>query len=189
MLTQQNRRLAGLAFVSFSIGLASIVAACSSVESGAKGIISCAPATASSIPSDPEWAPFSAFVDECLVRSPSGSTALAIVSVSALRFYHGKSPGTETVSFPKPIILSTAGQVIGRLPHSYPDDPPVSIRLSFDEWKDEFPRRIEIMVEDPTVSGNHMLPMIWDRMENRFKTSQGSAESSGAGPSMSAEKL
>ena len=176
-LTRCTRPAVVLAVFSALIGPASLVTGCaatSAMAPTAKEIISCDPATGGSIPAGAEWEPFSAFVDECLVHSPGGNLALSIISVSAERFYRDKPSGTEIVNFPKPIIRSTGGRVIGRLPHSYPDDPPVSIRLSFGEWKDDFPQRIEIFVEDPTVSGNHVLPaLIWDRDKDRFESTPG----------------
>jgi len=117
-----------------------------------------------------EWTPFADFIDVCTLSSADGSPALSIITVSALRYYADRPDGAETTSFPKPLILAPGGKEIGQLPYSYPDDPPFEIELSFSAWHDNRPEQIDILVRDPTVSGDHRLtPMRWNATTGRYE--------------------
>jgi hypothetical protein len=89
--------------------------------------------------------------------------------VSAQRYYAGHPPGTATVSLPKALVLAPSGREIGRLPYSYPDDPPFALELSFSQWRGGQPQQIDILVRDPTVTGDHRLtPMRWNAQTGRY---------------------
>lgn len=115
-----------------------------------------------------QWQDFDRFIDECELSGTRGDNLLKVVTVSAARFYKELPSGTETVPLPRPLLLM-GDKRVGSLPYSYPDDPPVSIELSFDEWREGFPHQINIFVRDPTVSGDHALPpMIWNAGSGRY---------------------
>lgn len=117
-----------------------------------------------------EWSSFGPYIDTCRLTSPSGEVALEIITVSAKRFYDNQPSGVATVSFPKPLLRSADQQELGQLPYSYPDDPPVSIELTFSEWLGGRPQQIDILVRDPTVSGDHTLtPLRWDSLAARYR--------------------
>jgi hypothetical protein len=117
-----------------------------------------------------EWNSFAPFIESCRLSSSSGDVALEIITVSAKRFYDTQPSGVVTVSFPKPLLRSADQQELGQLPYSYPDDPPVSIELTFSEWLGGRPQQIDILVRDPTVSGDHNLtPLRWDSLAARYR--------------------
>jgi len=116
-----------------------------------------------------EWQPFLSSVDACPVRDERGGTALLIVTVSAQRYYAPLPDGTITKALPKPLLVKPGGRVVGALPYSFPDDPPFELEVSFADWRDGFPWRVELFVRDPTVSGDHGLePLRWDPTAQRF---------------------
>lgn len=117
----------------------------------------------------PEWGAFAEATDMCSVENPGGRAVIRFFTVSASRFYASKSDGTETVEFPKPILFDTKNNIVGRLPYSFPDDPPFALKLAFGDWNDGWPRRIELYLEDPTVTGSQPLPsMIWVPASRNF---------------------
>ncbi len=117
-----------------------------------------------------EWARFAGFIDTCMLSAADGSPALSVITVSAERYYANRPEGAEIVAFPKPLILAPDGNEIGKLPYSYPDDPPFAIELSFSDWRGSRPQQIDILVQDPTVSGDHRLtPMRWNATTRRYE--------------------
>lgn len=117
-----------------------------------------------------EWAQFAGFIDACMLSSADGSPALSVITVSAERYYADRPAGAETASLPKALILAPDGNEIGKLPYSYPDDPPFAIELSFSDWRGSRPQQIDILVRDPTVSGDHQLaPMRWNTTTRRYE--------------------
>ena len=102
------------------------------------------------------------------LRVADGTVALRVITVSAQRFYASIPDGSVTEKLPQPLILSATGLPIGRLPYSYPDDPPFAAKLGFDEWRDGMPRLIRIAVHDPTVTGDHELVMNSDESKREY---------------------
>jgi hypothetical protein len=115
------------------------------------------------------WAPFASFIDACTLVGPGRAPALSIVSVSARRYYAEQPAGVETTALPKPLVLGADGREVGQLPYGYPDDPPFAIELSFSDWREGRPQQIDILVRDPTVSGDRRLtPMRWNAATGRY---------------------
>ena len=128
----------------------------------------CAPRTGGAAELQDEWQRFADYIDECSLSAADGKVALQVVTVSAQRLYADKPEGTVTEQLPQPLILSVTGSPIGRLPYSYPDDPPYAADLGFEEWRDGMPRLIRIAVHDPTVTGDHELVMNWDESKRKY---------------------
>jgi hypothetical protein len=130
---------------------------CTAADSDARGTLG------------PEWHAFLRYVDTCDVKDADRRTVMRVLSVSASRYYAGLPDGVETVTFPKPILVTPAGHMVGRLPLNFPDDPPLVLHVTFVDWAEAWPRRIEMFVQDPTATGDHALPpLIWDASGNRF---------------------
>ncbi len=129
----------------------------------------CQPRTEGATGLSDEWRPFAQFIDVCRLESPGSAPSLEIISASATRYYKDQPSGAVTVPLPKPIIRSTEQVEVGRLPYGYPDDPPMTMELTFSDWRDGRPRQIEVFVRDPTVSGDrHLTPMRWDSTTSRY---------------------
>ena len=128
----------------------------------------CAPRTGGAAELPQEWQRFGAHIDECSLHAADGKVALRVVTVSAQRYYASKPDGAVTEKLPQPLILSATGSPLGRLPYSYPDDPPFAADLEFEQWRDGMPRLIRIAVHDPTVTGDHGLVMNWDESKREY---------------------
>jgi hypothetical protein len=108
-----------------------------------------------------EWQAFSAHIHACVIVTPAGIPALEIITVSALSYYAQVSAGR--VRMPAPLLLRPGGEIVGRLPYAYPDDPPLATTLQFQEWQDEIPRRIEVLVHNAARPGEQQtFRMVWD---------------------------
>jgi hypothetical protein len=129
-----------------------------------------APREAERLP--PEWAAFAPHVRMCDVSGGGERAALTIATVFAEDYYRRLPSGSPAVDLPKPVLLDAAGDTVGRLPFSFPDDPPFALEVSFAQWKDGRPERIELFLRDPTAGGDRQLdPLIWDSAARRFVTS------------------
>jgi hypothetical protein len=116
-----------------------------------------------------EWGPVLSFTDACDVKDERGATVLVLVAVSASKYYEKLPQGADTVAMPKPILFTPGGENVGTLPLNFPDDPPFALQVTFANWENRWPRRIEMFVKDPTVTGDHSLePLVWDEARRRF---------------------
>jgi hypothetical protein len=117
---------------------------------------------------DEAWQPFLPFTRACTVRSPERQPALLLVSVWAERYYEDSRSAVQA-AMPKPLLLTTSGATVGRLPFNYPDDPPAALTVTFHDWRDGFPRRIELFVKDPAALGDRALPPLrWNETSRQF---------------------
>lgn len=117
----------------------------------------------------PDWQSFLPHTMTCRILDASGKAVLSVVTVSADRLYAKAPAGAPTVDLPKPVILSPDGSLVATLPYAFPDDPPFALEVTFADWERGFPRRVELFLRDPTVSGDHALnPLVWDETERRF---------------------
>ena len=74
---------------------------------------------------------------------------------------------------PNPLLLSPSGEARGSLPYNFPDDPPATLRVTFAEWRSDFPHRIDLYLSDPRASGNRALPALhWSSKEKKFASDQ-----------------
>lgn len=118
----------------------------------------------------PDWQPFLSFVKSCPVAR-SGSTALYVISVWQDE-YESQLPKDATVPrFPKPLILSKNGKILGRLPVGFPRDAPRSSDVTFSRWSEGLPRRIRVEIDDPAVMGNSIVMLEWDAQAKLYSPS------------------
>src|ERR1700676_1556133 len=92
----------------------------------------------------PEWQPYLEYTRVCPVKDAKQETVVLLVSVHA-DLYHKAQPGSSVtvVKLPSPLLLLPSGRVSGSLPYNFPDDPPAELRVTFDQWERDFPRRVE----------------------------------------------
>ena len=118
---------------------------------------------------DSTWHSYIPFVRVCPVRTGHSKPALLIVSVWAEIYYAQQPSAAVTVPMPKPLIFTTAGRNVGEIPMNYPDDPPHELVLTFKNWKDGLPHRIELTVKSPTASdGQELAPLNWDKATRKY---------------------
>lgn len=111
---------------------------------------------------DEAWKRLERFVVRCAVTDVRKATKLIVVSVSAPAYYAAqKGKNVDQIALPAARILGAQGEAFGKLPYAFPDDPPVSMRLRFLEWRDGQAQRIEMRISDPTASGNRTEYLRW----------------------------
>lgn len=114
-----------------------------------------------------EWQPFLTFVKACRVRRDDPAN-LFVISVWEDDYEAQLPKDAPAPKYPKPLIVTKDGKVLGRLPLGFPRDPPRSSDLTFTKWSDGFPHRIRLEIDDPTVIGNSRLLLEWDAQSNSF---------------------
>jgi hypothetical protein len=117
-----------------------------------------------------EWTQFSRYVRACAVKESTEKTAVVLISIDVAGYYKDQ-PGTDApqVKFPRPILFSPTGKVLGTLPYNFPDDPPTELRVTFSDWRRGFPMRIEMFLKDPAAGGDRNLrPLVWNPRREEF---------------------
>jgi hypothetical protein len=109
---------------------------------------------------EPDWGPFLRYAITCPVRNKPGPPALFVVSIDAYQMEQSLPRGASAPHYPKARVLAPDGKAVAVLPYDYPFDPPLSLDLTFTQWQNNFPRTIQLWLEDPTVSGNRALPSL-----------------------------
>jgi hypothetical protein len=143
-----------------------------------------AAAAAAIIGSDwPQYRPFT-----CLypVPSPKGNVPLYVLALdvdradeaNSLTFLRGHpiDPHATTESIdpiPLPAIVGADGSLLGRLRDPFPNNAPASSSVRFSDWHDDFPRRFDVQVNDPTQDTAVPPPYcpppwIWDAAKKQF---------------------
>ncbi len=115
------------------------------------------------------WDAFRPYVKVCDVADGRGKIPLTLATVSAADFYRKQPDGAPTVELPKPILFDASGDSVGSLPYSFPDDPPFELQVTFAGWRAGWPERVELFLNDPTVSGDRALdPLVWNGAARRY---------------------
>jgi hypothetical protein len=103
---------------------------------------------------------WSRFAIACPVQPSGGPVALFVVSVDGSEIEDSLPSNAPAPTLPKALLVLPDGSVVGQLPYAYPFDAPVNLDLVFADWADGLPHTIEMMLEDPTVTGNKTLPSL-----------------------------
>ena len=138
------------------------------VENGVKvDAARCSAVTASQLAwLSTDWQPFAAFAKACAVKH--GTAQLFLISVWVDDYEAKLAKDAPAPKYPKPVIASVDGKILGRLPLVFPRDPPKSSEVTFGKWADGLPREIRVDVEDPALGGNRTLWLDWDVHANSF---------------------
>jgi hypothetical protein len=120
-----------------------------------------------------EWQPFVRYTRTCTIASAQRKPAVLLISVWADRYYANQPDGVTQAAMPNPLLFSPSGSKLGTLPFNFPDDPPTKLRVTFTEWTNSFPRRIDLFLTDPAAGGDRDLaPLVWDEQRSQFKVSE-----------------
>ena len=159
-----------LLLITFFVALVSGCQGPSAPPTGKLDAASCRPSRADETQRLPDaWRRFLAHVKVCEIADGAAATPLRLVTISAEDYYAALPAGAETVEFPKPILFDSDQRAVGTLPYGFPDDPPFALDVTFVDWKDGWPSRIDLFLHDPTVSGDHALsPLVWDSTTRHF---------------------
>jgi hypothetical protein len=118
----------------------------------------------------PEWQRYLEYTRICAIGNRRSETALFLVSVHA-DLYYKSQPGqpVHQVTLPNPLLFLPSGDVLGSLPYNFPDDPPAELRVTFTQWEQGFPERIELYLTDPRAAGSRPLPPLrWNAAQRKF---------------------
>lgn len=117
-----------------------------------------------------EWQPYLEYTRVCAIQNSKHEDSVLLVSVHADLYYKAQPGQTvHQVKMPSPLLFLPSGEVSGSLPYNFPDDPPAELRVTFAQWKGDFPERIELHLTDPRAAGDRSLPpLIWVATEKKF---------------------
>ncbi len=119
-----------------------------------------------------DFAAVDGYAIACPVAADAGTTALILMSVDAYAIERDLSPGSPAPQLPKGRLYLPSGREVGTLPFAYPFDPPVSLDVTFSNWREGLPRRVELNLEDPAAGGNRSLSALqWDEEKQRYAES------------------
>jgi hypothetical protein len=116
----------------------------------------------------PDYAGFEPYAIACPVRNQT-AVVLYVLSLDAYQLEKRLPSGAPAARLPKARLVLPDGTDVGALPFAFPFDPPVSLEVTFTEWKSTFPRRIELAVDDPAVDGHRALPTLnWNEQLRKY---------------------
>lgn len=121
-----------------------------------------------------DWKPFLPYTRIVAIKNSRHVDVVLLISVQAASYYRAQ-PGSTTalIELPHALLFSPSGADLGSLPHTFPDDPPIELRVTFTDWRHDFPRRIDLFVIDPRASGDHSLPpLVWSEEKKKFLRSE-----------------
>lgn len=112
----------------------------------------------------PDWSALAAHVQRCPVAGPDGRLAL---TVDIVRLDHPNATRTLAANpdlrIPFPIVRDAAGKTVGLLPEGFPVEPPGKLRVTFVDWRDGIPRRIDLHEAGVSALAPHPLPpLLWN---------------------------
>ena len=118
----------------------------------------------------PAWKAFAAYVKQCLVPGPD---VRPVLNVDIVRLDHAYAAhlfnGRPDLTLPNPVLRDASGRAVGTLPEGFPVDPPGMMRVTFTDWRDGLPRRIELYeAGESAVSPQLVPPMHWDTKANAY---------------------
>jgi hypothetical protein len=120
------------------------------------------------------WAPFESHEIACPLRSQA-RVVLYVLSVDDYEIEKGLPADAPAPTLPKAVIVTPQGRTVGTLPFAFPFDSPVSLDVAFTRWTGGLPRTVELLLEDPAVGGNKILPSLkWDAKLSRYVETEAS---------------
>ncbi len=76
-------------------------------------------------------------------------------------------PIPNNFAIPNPAIIDHHGKQIGSLPEEFPVDGPGRLRVTFKDWQNDFPTKIELFQAGKSALAPHPVqPMFWE--DNKF---------------------
>ncbi|GLQ98955.1 hypothetical protein [Dyella mobilis] len=133
-----------------------------------------------------DWPQYRPFMCLYPVRSPKGDVPLFLLALDVDRadeansatFLHGKPMDPHDTleqidPIPMPAIMGANGALLGTLPVAFPEDPPATTAVYVSDWRDDFPHRIALRVDDPTQDTAVRPPYcppswIWNAAKKKF---------------------
>lgn len=117
-----------------------------------------------------EWQPFLEHTRVCTVRNSKNETIVFLISVYADLYYKAQSGNpVPQIRMPNPLLFLPSGDDAGSLPYNFPDDPPAELRVTFTDWNQDFPQRIDLYLTDPRAAGDRSLPSLrWDKSQKKY---------------------
>jgi len=111
---------------------------------------------------------FAQYIQVCpIIRTPTSPIALTVLILRLDQMYADNFPMPDTFKIPNPELLNNHGKWIGSLPEEFPTDGPGELQVTFTDWQNDFPHKIELFQAGKSALAPHPAPpMTWK--DNRF---------------------
>ncbi len=122
------------------------------------------------------WHQWPHFIQICPLYNPNGQVVFYLLTLRFDKFDElgvpesVLTPKLPTERVPSPRLFDVRGLVLGQLPKNFPGDIPGEFHVTFTDWHDQFPWRIEMRIINWAVSGTRDLePMTWNPAKYRYE--------------------
>jgi hypothetical protein len=165
-----------MAALAFLAAVPAIAAPTGRLATGACPAASPAVAAATAPLLGPHAAIYAPFIKQCAVLNAAGQPALFVVALQRQAAYNkhslyfikgqpwnGTDDTTNADPIPLPILLSPAGQVLGRLSEYLYNDEAGDLTVKFSHWTSGIPQHISLRVDNAGVVGAYCPPpLTWN---------------------------
>ncbi len=117
------------------------------------------------------WRGVSEYVQDCPVPGPDGRTALsvAVVRIDHMQTNHWFDTHHDP-HIPLPVVIDGESHIVGKLAEGFPADLPGALQVTFKDWRDGMPLRIDQYEAFETTLPPHSLAaQVWDADKRRYR--------------------
>jgi hypothetical protein len=118
-----------------------------------------------------DWRDVTGYVQDCPVPGPDGKIALsvAVVRIDRMQADHWFDTHHDP-RIPLPVVLDGESHVLGKLAEGFPADLPGALRVTFKDWRDGMPSRIDQYETFETALPPHALAaQVWDPAKRQYR--------------------
>ena len=116
------------------------------------------------------WPPWDPYIQMCPLSAPNGAKVLSILTVRVDHVAAAQVAESRPIPFPGAIVLDASDAPVGQLASAVPDGPPGTSVVSFTDWRNGFPHRIQVRRINAAVRGTfNEKPLVWNAMRKQFE--------------------
>ena len=116
------------------------------------------------------WPPWAPYVQVCPVHSPGGQTVISILTVRVDLVDEDEVGDSWPIPFPHALILDARNVPVGELAAAVPGGPPGTTIVSFSDWRNNFPYRIDVREVNAAVFGTYnRKPLVWNPNRRKYE--------------------
>lgn len=124
------------------------------------------------------WTVYEPYVRACpLASSDKEPAKLWLLTVFAQTYVDSHPGEASWPDFPRPLLVTSDGHCVARLPELFPFDEPRTLHLRYGPTVDGMPREILVHVSNAAVGGDYDLPALrWERERHQYAAESDTGE-------------